>query len=58
VYLEHAEATRALALFDDALQLFSHRAHLGGQVFCGGRCSESPGLSPLSSSFALCCPSL
>jgi len=32
VYLEHAEATRALALYDQALQLFAHRAHLAGQV--------------------------
>ena len=34
VYLSHAEATRALSLYDQALVLFTDRAHVKGQATC------------------------
>jgi tetratricopeptide (TPR) repeat protein len=57
LYLAHAEATRALAVYDEALHLFLHRGHVRGQVqyLCLCVCVSPPppsssSLSPLSAS--------
>ena len=41
VYLAHGEATRALALYDEALELFLDRAHVRGQVSCHSGMSKA-----------------
>jgi len=41
VYVAHGEATRALALYDEALELFLDRAHVRGQVSCHSGMSKA-----------------